>query len=81
VSALSIQFGIAVAPSLPQRLQRMRGPKDGTVASSGQPSMLTRRSWPQCWQVTTIRGIVDYLKMGSIRVRRINYIIIWIILV
>ena len=39
-------------PSLPQRLQRRRGPKDGTVASSGQSSILTARSWPQCWRVT-----------------------------
>jgi hypothetical protein len=44
LSARSIQFGIAVAPSFPQELQRMRGPKDGTVASSGQSSMLTARS-------------------------------------
>jgi hypothetical protein len=51
LSARSIQLGTAVAPSLPQRLQRMRGPKDGTVASSGQSSILTARSWPQCWQV------------------------------
>jgi hypothetical protein len=44
-------LGTAVAPSLPQRLQRMRGPKDGTVPSSGQSSMLTARSWRQCWHV------------------------------
>jgi hypothetical protein len=36
LSARSIQLGTAVAPSLPLGLQRMRGPKDGTVASSGQ---------------------------------------------
>jgi hypothetical protein len=41
LSARSIQLGTAVAPSLAQRLQGMRGPKDGTVASSGQPSILT----------------------------------------
>jgi hypothetical protein len=52
LSAHSIQFGTAVAPSLPQRLQRMRGPNEGTVASSGQSSILAARSWPQCWQVT-----------------------------
>jgi hypothetical protein len=37
--------------SFPQRLQRMREPEDGTVGSSGQSSILTARSWPQCWQV------------------------------
>jgi hypothetical protein len=47
-----MKFGTAVTPTLPQRLQRMRGPKDGTVASSGQSSISTARSWPQCWQVT-----------------------------
>jgi hypothetical protein len=35
----SIQLGTAVAPSLAQRLQRMRRPKEGTGASSGQPSI------------------------------------------
>jgi hypothetical protein len=38
--------------ALPQQLQGMRGPKDGTVASSGHSFILTARSWPQCWQVT-----------------------------
>jgi hypothetical protein len=47
LSACSIQLGTAVAPGLPQRLQRIRGPKDGTAASSGQSSILTARSWPQ----------------------------------
>jgi hypothetical protein len=41
LSARSIQLGTAVAPSLPQELHRIRGPKDGTAASSGQSSMLT----------------------------------------
>jgi hypothetical protein len=40
LSARSIQFGTAVAPSLPQRLQRMRGPKDGTVASSADRTLV-----------------------------------------
>jgi hypothetical protein len=52
LSACSTQLGTAVAPSLPERLQRMRGPKDGTVASSGHSSILTARWWPQRWQVT-----------------------------
>jgi hypothetical protein len=51
LSARSIQFGTAVAPGLPQRQQRIRGPKDATVRSSGQSSILTARSWLQCWQV------------------------------
>jgi hypothetical protein len=51
VSVRPIQLGIAVAPSLPHELQRMRGPKDSTVASSGQSSILTGRSWPQCTRV------------------------------
>ncbi len=70
LSARSIQLGTAVAPSLPHRLQRMRGPKDGTVASSAQSSILTARSWPQCWQVacsprTPCRRIVPSV-MGRI---------------
>jgi hypothetical protein len=44
LSARSIQLGTAVAPCLQQRLQRMRGPKDGTVASLGQSPILTARS-------------------------------------
>ena len=47
LSARSIQLGTAVAPSLPQRLQRIRGPKDGTGASSSQSSILIARSCPQ----------------------------------
>jgi hypothetical protein len=31
LSARSLQFGLAVAPSLPHLLQRMRGPNDGTA--------------------------------------------------
>ena len=38
--------------ALLQQLQGMRGPKDGTVASSGHSFIVTARSWPQCWQVT-----------------------------
>src|SRR5712664_3602835 len=43
---------MAVAPSLPHLVQRIRGPNDGTGTSSGQASMLTAVSWRQCRQVT-----------------------------
>jgi hypothetical protein len=52
LSACSIQFGIAVAPSLPHWLHRHRGPNDGSGTSSGHASTLTAVSRPQCWQVT-----------------------------
>jgi hypothetical protein len=52
LSRRSIQFGIAVAPSLPHRLQRMRGPNHGTGTSSGQASTLSFVLCSQCWQVT-----------------------------
>jgi hypothetical protein len=43
-SSITFERPFTVAPSLPQRLQRIRGPKDGTAALSGQPSILTARS-------------------------------------
>jgi hypothetical protein len=46
LSARSIQLGTAVAPNLPRLLHRMRAQKDGTGASSRQPSIVTARSWP-----------------------------------
>jgi hypothetical protein len=36
LSARSLQFGIAVAPSLPHRLHRMREPNEGTGTLSGR---------------------------------------------
>jgi hypothetical protein len=43
---------MAVAPTLPHLLHRIRGPNDGTGTSSGHPSTLTSVWWPQALQVT-----------------------------
>jgi hypothetical protein len=37
----SVQFGRASAPTIPQRVHTMRGPKAGTATSSGQRSALS----------------------------------------
>ena len=56
LSARSIQFGIALAPSLPHWLQRMRWPNDGTGTSSGLASTLTSVSWPRAGRSDTARA-------------------------
>src|SRR5437899_1653418 len=54
----ALSFNTADAPGpeqariCPHRLHRIRGPNDGTATASGQASMLTAVSWPQCRQVT-----------------------------
>jgi hypothetical protein len=58
LSARSIQLGRAVAPSLAQELHRIRGPKEGTVASSGQSPMFTARSCRSAGRWRRVPGAV-----------------------
>jgi hypothetical protein len=69
LSRRSIQFDITVAPRLPHFMHRMRGPKDGTVTSSGQPSTFTALSCPQCRQVAC-RPRTPWRRMMPERPRR-----------
>jgi hypothetical protein len=47
------QFSLPSAPTIPQRVQIMRGPKVGTATSSGQRSALSTAWWWQFQQDTS----------------------------
>jgi hypothetical protein len=51
-SSRSFQFGRASAPTMPQTVQTMRGPKAGTATASPKASTFITASRWQSWQVT-----------------------------